>query len=444
MNHIIHQPRFPRVAGPIAGLIAGLIAMGVSVAWAGPDPITISGTVTANGSPVGDATVVAHHLTGVGIWGTPLGPVATTNSQGEYQLQFTPASTDPLDIVVEAAGPGLAPQRFGQDPEIPCYFGCESPEGIQTVSAGDSLTPVDFSLVPGAAISGSVTRTAGGTPVAQGFVGVFRQAPDGLATRFSGHFSGQTDGDGNYQTPLGLPPGEYAAVASSPAHNLVVTAWPNQSCELFTCTTQGQLPQQWITLAGDDQVGGINIAMPPGAKLSVDLQPDNVDRIIGVWAATAVPTLAWFMLNTGESVVELNGLAGGQYFVQVGGESGFEQPLVRMLQDGSTCPWAHCDRNLSAPIILSPGETKALSYTLAEGATLEVTLTDAVTGDAPPLAGDPATLGSVTNLVVFDQDLNVVGGGQLAEDAGDLKLISVHGIPPVTTSACRWNWQPAA
>ena len=420
--------------------------MTCSLAWADPDPITVSGSVSSavDSQPVEGAMVRLLGVNQFGNANTYL-DTAVTDASGSFTLTHTPADTDPFDIAIEAGAPGLAPARFDGPPEIHCFFACGFGGGLRTVSAGEQVTGIDFVLGPGATVSGQITAQIGSIGVAQARVAPALQSDEGFlrARTYSPEFQATADGDGNYQTPLGLPDGDFYFVASSPmpGPNLVTRAWPAEDCELGNCILQGNVPNQALPLAEGENALDIDFALPAGAELTIAVAPFDYDRFVWLFDPAGRSLGVWQLHASGDPAVTIDRLAGGQYYVQAGEGGWPRRDLVRKLNDGSVCPFASCDRNFTDPFVLPPGESLTLDFDLPIGGRLTLELIDASTGLSPPLAMTDAEGSS--NLVVFDDSGTIVGGGILEQVEGQARLVNIEGLPAGEYYARTyndWSW----
>ena len=159
---------------------------------------TISGTVyQADGStPIGGAFVIAQPFSAT--W-PEFGPSreATTNADGTYTIIGLAPGDHRVVAIADEAGFALEMYPGGIDPQA---------AGRVTVSSGADTGGIDFTLVPGGSISGTVYEVDGTTPV-EGMAIVALHQPSGTLLGF-----GESEPDGSYSIE-GLHAGEYLVVS---------------------------------------------------------------------------------------------------------------------------------------------------------------------------------------------------------------------------------------
>ena len=192
----------------------------------------ISGTVTnALGTPIADAFVAADRDGGAGTGYTWTGP------DGTYLIDTLPSGN--FRVYASASG---YPLQF--------YNGVYDSSAATLVSAASGLetTGIDFALLEGGKISGTITNALG-TPIAGASVSASRDGGTGYGSTY-------TADDGTYLISS-LPGGDYRVYASAPGH--IDTYYDGQ-------------PYSWaatlVAVSNGVETTGINIQLPEGGKIS--------------------------------------------------------------------------------------------------------------------------------------------------------------------------------
>jgi len=382
---------------------------------------TINGTVTDNDSGAGIAgvTVVISDMDQP--WYQRSVAEVTTNTSGEYSATVSIDPGETLTLVVEAAGPNHGPARHGGSAGNGCYFGCGGLDGALSVSESDTLTNVDITLEEGGRFSGIVTDASDGSPIGNAFVEPVR--PDNVALRFSNHFLGITNAAGDYETSLALPPGNYHMLARpGGGANYVVEAWEDYPCQHQACPILDTDP---VTLQSGQVTPDIDFGLQPGATISGSLLPDHISRVVRIYDGTGGLHLDQIFLDQNESDWSFTNLAGGSYYLELSAIPSTE-PYIRVLHNGLLCPFSGCDRARGVPITIPPRSSLGMdSITLNEGGQIEGTIVRGSDGQPPPTSGT----GSLGTYNIIDSDGNVVGGGSIEVNGGNVELTRSAALP---------------
>ncbi|MDZ7790887.1 MAG: carboxypeptidase-like regulatory domain-containing protein [Xanthomonadales bacterium] len=379
---------------------------------------TIEGTVTENGSgtPIGGATVaVSDPANFRQTWTT-----STTNAAGEYTITVNMQAGETRDFVIEAAGPDHAPTRYNYTGNLPCFFNC-GPGGEIAVTEGSKLTSIDLSLDTGGRVSGTITDADTGNPLPG--AGVSLITPD--LAQYSFEFSGIAQSGGAYTTALAVEPGSYFLQASGGGANYVTQAWDGYPCEFGVCPIADS---DELTISAGSVAGGFDFALEPGASLSGNLHPDDIEKLIFLYNAAGQVLAIDFMFagDLPETAWSFDGLAGGSYYVQLGPRTG-QSSFIRILQNGLLCPWSGCERARGTPLSIPAGAGLSLApITLDEGGQVEGTIIDANTNLPPTGVPADAQLG---NYDIIDAGGAVVGGGRIVEEGGDIVMQTSSAVP---------------
>ena len=104
---------------------------------------------------------------------------------------------------------------------------CDATTGTPiTVTAGTTVSNIDFALSVGGGISGTITDADTGLPIVNINIEIYNAAGELIAL-------GGTDLDGNYDVNRGLPTGTYYAVTNN-LHGYLNELYKDNPC-LFTC-----------------------------------------------------------------------------------------------------------------------------------------------------------------------------------------------------------------
>jgi hypothetical protein len=226
-------------------------------------------------------------LQGVGIqaieftWGqspSGVGVVAntSTNASGEYTLTVPPGRylvrATPGSPTITPAAPGGYRRQVWNNVACEDFNECQPQTGnVVTVAAGSPVTAINFSLLPGGAVTGTVTRAAGGAPISNVFISVVNER-DGISGGVS------TDPSGAY-TVFGLPPGSYRVFTAFgiPA-DLMGEASNNRPCGGEDCRW---IPVDTVTVTAGAATAGVN--------LTLDANPAFIEGIVRDDASNPIP-----------------------------------------------------------------------------------------------------------------------------------------------------------
>ena len=215
----------------------------------------IAGTVTAaGGAPIAGLAVAAFNSSGA------LVGFGTTNVAGAYITGGLPSGTyyvrfnNSLGYVNEVY------------PDLPC-IGCD-PQNIGTpitVTAGSTVSGIDFVLEPGGRVAGTVTDTFG---VALSGVNVEVYAdPTAKAAAIA-----VTNSLGVYVTPNGLPPGNYTARTTN-GLGFINERFDDVACTA-DCSPAAGTP---IPVTPPATTGGIDFVLDADADLDGDGMLSSID-----------------------------------------------------------------------------------------------------------------------------------------------------------------------
>lgn len=418
---------------------------------------TITGTVTEAGSglPIANAVV---GIMDPGYGGQfPLDQV-TTDGAGNYSLTFTvntalgispgaPANTHG-EILLEVIAPGHQPQRYGDaGGTVDCFWFCELDDsrlfdtvGVFTMTDTDSFVR-DFSLDPGAAIAGTVTA-AGGGPLTDVPITLFT---DDRFERFTA-FGAVTTAGGTYQTDYALKAGAIYMTAGSgsfqfepslPYGNYVTHAYGGFDCEFQSCAILETTPV--VVPSTGTPLTGIDFAMNPGGEVNGEVFDATTGMtlaspayaIIRIWTPDEGRSIGSFLTQNhpalnpaGPATFTLQGFT-GSYILEIDPSPSIgasSTDYLRILNDGSLCPFAGCDRGNAIPVNVTAGSIQTLNFSLQRGGRIEGTVTDAAT--SMPIDGQLEI-----GISIVDAS-DRVAGGAIIDDMGQIQ--TADGIAPGT------------
>lgn len=407
---------------PLQGSFLAALLLAPSAAVA--QSATIEGTITDadDGAAVAGATVaVSNPASGQTL---PI-ETTTTDTAGDYTLDIPLDTGTTLEVVVEAAGEAHAPARHAWSDPLPCYFNC-GPGGEILIEEGMTHSGIDIALENGGTISGTVTAADTGAPLEGASV---RPVAAVSHEEFSFHFRASTDGGGGYTSPLALLEGDYLLFAHPPSgDNYVVQAWDGIECE-----HQRGCPifetDSIVVNAGADAAGH-DFSLAPGARIEGSVLPDDIERTIALYHGSGHGHLtARFLHGTSlpESEWSFEGLSGGSYYISLGPFTGTANHL-RILHNGLLCPFSGCERARGMPVSVPAGGSLSIpAIDLPTGGQIDGVVVDADSGTSPP--GLP-TNGSFGSYNIIDGDGDVVGGGVITMDGGELTLSRSAAVPP--------------
>jgi hypothetical protein len=321
-------------AGRAVTVSDGGVAAGVDFALATGGEIT--GKIrTSSGAAIG-SRVLAHDSTGRLVADTD-DVYDARQGDGTYAVRGLPAGTY---FVRTANRAGFVDEAYDG---VPCPAGL-CPPGAGTgvpVTAGASVSGIDFVLEPGGAVSGFVTGPDG--------LGAF----GGVASAYdaSGTLAGSVSlaPNGYYRIP-GLAPGSHYVVASG-AHSLVPQVYDAVACLGCNPVASGT-----PVTVGAGTATGIDFQLVQGGRISghvVDGAGNPVaGATVGIHSATGASVGTTRSDGRGFYHTFDFGLVPGTYFAVA------EKPGVfdRLLYGGGPCGTG-CDPTTGTPIVVSGGAT---------------------------------------------------------------------------------------
>ncbi len=273
---------------------------------------------------------------------------------------------------------------------VPCASHCDPLTGAGVAVTAGSTTPgIDFQLVTGGTISGTVTEETSNTPLDAIDLRLFDA--DGFEIDYT-----QTAGDGTYLFSAGLPTGTYTVLAN-PIHNWVGELWNNHPCvncdpangDGVAVTLGLTTPNINFALALGGKVSGTVTRASDGAPL------ENVD--------------VYLLDSTGYKIDAAGTASDGTYQTSLGLPSGTYHAVTRNSdgyiderEDGAVCIGS-CDPAAGAGFgVTAPSVTSGVDFALAAGGGISGTIVDSPGGHPQPSSA----------VRIFDE-----AGGLIEEDA---------------------------
>ncbi len=396
----------PALGGTPIGITAGATTTGVdfSLSLGG----RISGTVTSSASaaPLADVHVQIFDTAGfvAGSAYTDASGLYTCDSgggqaglTGSYYARTSNNQGYIEELYNNVACPGQACGLVGAGPI--------------SVTPGATTTGIDFALEPGGRISGTITSSATGAPLANVRVDIYTSTGKYVT-------GGNTNTSGVYVSRDGLPTGTYYARTWNEQgyvdelHNDI--ACPLQSCGV----TGGALINVTAPLTSV-----INFALDPGGHVSGAVRdPTGQPLQVAILIYSSGGTLLGYGHTNGSGTYTTStGLPTGTYYARSSNSVGY----IDELYDNIPCP---CAATEGTPIAVTAGATTTgINFVLGRGGRVSGTVADSATG--APLAVWVGIYSSAGALVD--------SGGT---DASGL-YTSRAGLPTGTYYAHTWNSQ---
>lgn len=319
---------------------------------------SLSGVVTNGGVPLEGADVTIRRLSPYGYCCDEIGTV-TTDASGTFRMQGLAAGTYYAQFSAGSSGADVATAYLG---------GVRKQENATQIrlSAGQEKTDIDFAMITGGSISGTVVAKATSMPVQNGTVEIYDVDGQSVASTY-------IDGSGNYSL-TGVFPESYSLRASAGSHqdssvNLADEWWSGHSsvdgANLLAVESGGQHVANFALEAGSvisgfitGDMGDGNGALPVQAFVAVYTKSAG--------GGTQVPV-------NESGYYELGGLQPGTYFVCAGGDSGDIWP--------QTCAGGFSKMTDSDPVVLGAQTTVSdVNIDLVRGGQISGTITNSATG----------------------------------------------------------------
>lgn len=317
----------------------------------------ISGTLTdaATSAPIANADVAFFNASGDFVTST------VTDISGNYiNEEGLPTGTY---YVITAA-----PNHFNElYDNIPCT-NCDVTTGTPvSVTATLTTSGINFALVRGGDVSGTVTDEVTGAPIENSSITIFDSS--GQIVGF-----GFTDKAGNYTTAGALATGAYYARVDPPDQIHTSEVYDNIPC--FECSETSGTP---IPVTIGSTTSGINFSLGVGGAISgraTDANTgDPVNAVIEVYNSSGHLVTSTFRDELGNYTTTSN-LPAGVYYVLTSTSVGYIDEVYNDIQ----C--INCNVTSGAPVTVTAGSTTTgIDFALQPGGRITGTVTNAATGE---------------------------------------------------------------
>lgn len=321
---------------------------------------SVSGTVTDAVTHLGipNQTVRVYQSNGT------VARSSVSSSDGTYTIGGLPTGTYYARTVVST---NYLDELYNN---IPCWSTCTVTTGAPiAVTTGATASGVNFDLVPGSTVSGTVSDSGSAAPIAS--VNVFLYNSSNISVRVS-----STDAGGTYSIDR-LPAGTYYLRASpASGSNYVAQLYSGIICPSACLPTTGTP----VVVGSGATTSGINFPLTIGGTLTgtvrrADTMAALANISVSIYSQTG-PAL-FTTLTNGSGVFSTSGLPPGTYYARtiVTGA----QNYVDGLYNGLPC-FPSCTVTTGSPISVTAGATTgSIDFALAPGGAISGRVTNAVT-----------------------------------------------------------------
>ena len=363
----------PAAAGTPVVLTSGTDATGINFALSPGARVTGTVLNATTSAPVSGASVSVHNAAGASV------ASASTNASGVYTTGSGIPAGNYFVLTSTSSAANLVDQISNG---INCVVCTVRTPGATPVSvAATGTTTVNFSLTPGATISGTVTTTTG-TPLPGVVLDIFDASGIVLV-------GATTAADGTYSVS-GLAAGAYF-VETSNKFGYLDLIYPNLSCSFCQLSeyhpslvaTSGATP---IPVAAGQTLGGINFQLAAGGQITGTVRDaatgQPVPSVVVVYASPGAPGILNHATTDANGAYQTSGLPTGIFYVGFQGLA--TSPYVQQLYGGINC--ASCDFTAGAPIQVTLGAvTSGIDLNLVRGGHVSGVITDRTTHE--PIVG---------------------------------------------------------
>ena len=299
---------------------------------------TITGTVTdaVSGAPLAGVSVSA--VTGSG---SSAGSSVTTGASGVYRL--TGLATGTYYVRTSNGAPYLDELYH----DLPCLGGnCVPTAGTGVeVTAGSTTSGIDFGLVPGGSITGTVTGAGTGEPLANVTLLVY------TASGSSAGGSVRTNASGVY-TATGLATGTYF-VQTSGSIPYLDQLYTDLACPAWNCTvTSGT----GVVVTAGTTTNGIDFALAMGGTIAgkvIDVGTGAPLANVTIYVHAASGSFGGQGWTDTLGAYTIAGLATGNYYVETANSPGYVDELYNDLP----CAEGSCTRTSGTGVSVVAGTT---------------------------------------------------------------------------------------
>ncbi|MGB5657857.1 MAG: hypothetical protein WBO54_00105, partial [Thermoanaerobaculia bacterium] len=297
-----------------------------------------------------------------------------------------------------------------------CVGGCTATDGTSIgVTSGSTTTGIDFALVLGGSIFGSVTVDGSGVPLDTGYVRIYDDTGDTLLSAYP-------EASGGYETAEGLPSGTYFAHARS-FEGYVEELYDDIPCA-FGCTATEGTP---ILVTEGSPTTGIDFELAEGGGISGTVTDDSthvgIDTgYVRLYDASGTSIRTLYPDSSGD--YSTDGLPAGTYYSRTDSFEGYWQELYDNIPCSDSCTIT----DGTAIVVSSGATTTGIDFALAKSGAISGTVTDGSTH-----------LGLDTGYVNIYNDT----GGWVTRGYSDASgyYISQKALPAGTYYARTWSYE---
>ena len=251
--------------------------------------------------------------------------------------------------------------------DLPCTSSCTVTDGTPiVVTAGNTTSNIDFALLKGGSITGTVTEQGTSTKLANIEVDIYDSGGTWVT-------EGSTDSNGDYTTTSGLTTGTYyARTYNSDAY--INELYDNMDCTFGCTVTDGTT----IAVTAGSTTSGIDFALVAGGVISgavtIDGSGTPLDSgYVRIYVSSSDYIRAY--PNTSGVYETGPGLPSGTYYAKAQSFEGY----VTELYDDIPCAFG-CTATDGTPIAVTGGATTAnIDFALDAEASISGTVTDDTT-----------------------------------------------------------------
>ena len=354
----------------------------------------ISGTITdaATSAPLANVDVLIFNASGEFVTSV------TTDSSGNYiNEEGVPTGT----YYVQTSNPLSYFEELYDN--IPCTR-CDVTTGTPiAVTVGSTTAGINFALVLGGNISGTITDAVTGAPIENSSISIFDSNGEQVASAVS-------DSAGNYTTIGALTTGAYYALAEPPDQIHVPEVYDNISC--FQCSETSGTP---ISVTTGLTTSGINFSLGVGGAISGSVTDadtgEPLSAQIEIYNTSGRFVTAGIADGTGNYIAGSN-LPAGTYYVLCRTFSEYLDEIYNNIQ----C--LNCNVTSGTPVTVTVGSTTSgINFALQPGGHISGTVTNAATSE--PIEG--------ASIEIYDSGGTFVATGLSTDKQGNYFI--QRGLP---------------